>query len=91
MLHRHRPARAPANNNVLQVPSTSSRYGDRAIAVSGPRVWNALSRELKSVTSLIGRGIFTIKNKFSLFNCYSNLVDVKITVKTKVYAKLVGL
>ena len=55
MLHRHRPARAlrSANNNDLQVPSTSSRYGDRAFAVSAPRLWNALPYELKIATSLI--------------------------------------
>ena len=54
MLHRHRPARAlrSANNDDLQVPSTSSRYGDRAFAVSAPRLWNALPCELK-ITSLI--------------------------------------
>ena len=55
MLHRHRPARAlqSANNNDLQVPSTSSRYDDRAFAVSTPRLWNALPRELNIATSLI--------------------------------------
>ena len=55
MLHRHRPTRAlrSANNNDLQVPSTSSRYGDRTFAASAPRLWNALPRELKIATSLI--------------------------------------
>ena len=55
MLHCHRPARAlrSANNNDLRVPSTSSRYGDRAFAVSAPRLWNALPCELKTATSLI--------------------------------------
>ena len=55
MLHRHRPARAlrSANNNDLQVPSTSSRYGDRAFAVSTPPLWKALPPEPKTVTSLI--------------------------------------
>ena len=55
MLHRHRPARVlqSANNNVLQVPSTSSRYGDRAFDVSAPCLWNALPCELKIATSLI--------------------------------------
>ena len=50
MLHRHRPTRAlrSANNNDLQVPSTSSRYGDRTFAASAPRLWNALPRELKA-------------------------------------------
>ena len=54
MLHRHRPTRAlrSADNNDLQVPSTSSRYGDRAFAASAPRLWNALPRELKIATSL---------------------------------------
>ena len=55
MLHRHRPTRAlrSANNNDLQVPSTSSRYGDRTFAASAPRLWNALPRVLKIATSLI--------------------------------------
>ena len=55
MLHRHRPTRAlrSADNNDLQVPTTSSRYGDRAFAASAPRLWNALPRELKIATSLI--------------------------------------
>ena len=55
MLHRRRPARAlrSANNNDLQVPSTSSRYGDRALAVSAPRLWNALTCDLKIATALI--------------------------------------
>ena len=55
MLHRHRPARTlrSANNNDLQVPSASSGYGDRAFAVSAPRLWNALPCELKIATSLI--------------------------------------
>ena len=54
MLHRHRPTRAlrSADNNDLQVPSMSSRYGDRAFAASAPRLWNALPRELKIATSL---------------------------------------
>ena len=54
MLHHHRPTRAlrSADNNDLQVPSTSSRYGDRAFAASAPRLWNALPRELKIATSL---------------------------------------
>ena len=66
MLHRHRPARAvrSANNNDLQVPSTSSRYGDRAFAVSAPRLWNALPCELKIATSLIS---FTRLFKTHLF------------------------
>ena len=55
MLHRHRPTRAlrSANNNDLQVPSTSSCYGDRTFVASAPRLWNALPRELKIATSLI--------------------------------------
>ena len=66
MLHRHRPTRAlrSANNNDLQVPSTSSRYGDRTFAASAPRLWNALPRELKIATSLIS---FKILLKTHLF------------------------
>ena len=54
MLHRHRTTRAlrSADNNDLQVPSTSSRYGDRAFAASAQRLWNALPRELKIATCL---------------------------------------
>ena len=66
MLHRHRPTRAlrSADNNDLQVPSTSSRYGDRTFAASAPRLWNALPRELKIATSLIS---FKILLKTHLF------------------------
>ena len=35
------------------MPSTSSRYGDRAFAVSAQRLWNTLPGELKIATSLI--------------------------------------
>ena len=50
MLHRHRPTRAlrSANNNDLQVPSTSSRYGDRTFVASAPRLWNAFRVNLRS-------------------------------------------
>ena len=53
MLHRPTRALRSANNNDLQVPSTSSRYGDRTFVASAPRLWNALPRELKISTSLI--------------------------------------
>ena len=59
-LHRRHASPPPTSANVTisqqqwpQVPSTSSRYGDRSFAVSAPRLWNAFPCELKIATSLI--------------------------------------
>ena len=36
----------------LEVPASNSIYGDRAFVTAGPRIWNALPRELRAITSI---------------------------------------
>ena len=89
MLHRHRPTLAlrSANNNDLQVPPTSSRYGDRTFAASAPRLWNALPRELKIATSLISFKIL-LKHTFSALPTNNRLLQCGTTHGTETYHHL---
>jgi len=36
-----------AHANVLTVPRTNSRFGDRIFSVAGPRIWNSLPASLR--------------------------------------------
>jgi len=42
-----RPQLRSAHANVLTVPRTNTRLGDRSFSVAGPRIWNSLSASLR--------------------------------------------
>jgi len=42
-----RPQLRPAHANVLTVPRTNTRLGDRSFPVVGPRIWNSLPASLR--------------------------------------------
>jgi len=42
-----RPQLRSAHANVLTVPRTNTRLGDRSFPVAGPRIWNSLPASLR--------------------------------------------
>jgi len=42
-----RPQLRSAHANVLAVPRTNTRLGDRSFSVAGPRIWNSLPASLR--------------------------------------------
>ena len=64
----YKPSRGLRSDDqrLLIVPRTSLKfYGDRALSVAGPKLWNALPRELRFCESLDS---FKSKLKTHLFN-----------------------
>ena len=54
LISRHVPTRAlrSRDTNLLAVPRSSSKFGDRRFSVSGPRLWNDLPIYIKNAESL---------------------------------------
>lgn len=67
LLTPHQPSRAlrSAGQHLLEVPrSRCKQWGDRSFAVVGPKLWNSLPIELRSITDL---PLFKSKLKTHLF------------------------
>ena len=54
LLHVQKATRSlrSTSKDLLEVPRTRTLLGDRAFAVAGPRLWNALPPEMKSIASI---------------------------------------
>ena len=53
-----------ATHNILTVPRTKTKFGDRSFAVSGPSAWNRLPDSVKTATSV---DVFKSRLKTHLF------------------------
>jgi len=60
-----RASNRSASNNDLVIPSTRLKLGQRAFSVAGPRTWNQLPTELKTITDTT---VFKRKLKTFLFS-----------------------
>ena len=54
LLQEYHPPRSlrSSNQQLLVVPKTNRKYGDRAFSVAGPKLWNALPDDIKTCNSV---------------------------------------
>jgi len=54
MIELYQPSRSlrSSSQNILSVPRTRCKYGDRSFRVSGPKTWNALPDSFRNIESL---------------------------------------
>ena len=59
-----------SRSNLLNIPSYNSSFGERSFSVAGPRLWNSLPLEIRSITDSVS---FKQNLKTHLFRKYYNL------------------
>ena len=42
-----------SRSNLLNIPSYNSSFGERSFSVAGPRLWNSLPLEIRSITDSV--------------------------------------